>query len=78
MAPEVLKYDPISLSTDVWSVGVLAYVLLSGYSPFGHDNKQQTFLNISKCALSFEPEHFEDVSSSAIDFIKSALVLDPR
>lgn len=78
VAPEVLKYDPISLATDVWSVGVLAYVLLSGYSPFGADDKQRTYLNISKCALTFEPEHFEDVSSSAIDFIKSALVLDTR
>ncbi|KYB25355.1 death-associated protein kinase related [Tribolium castaneum] len=78
VAPEVLSYDPICLSTDIWSIGVLAYVLLSGYTPFGADDKQQTFLNISKCALSFEPDHFEDVSSPAIDFIKSALVTDPR
>lgn len=78
MAPEVLSYDPIGLSTDIWSIGVLAYVLLSGFSPFGADEKQQTFLNISKCSLSFEPEHFEDVSSAAIDFIKGALVIDPR
>ncbi|RZC43093.1 death-associated protein kinase related, partial [Asbolus verrucosus] len=78
VAPEVLSYEPISLSTDIWSIGVLGYVLLSGYSPFGADDKQQTFLNISKCALSFEPDHFEDVSTVAIDFIKSALVVDPR
>ncbi|KAJ8984778.1 hypothetical protein NQ317_003690 [Molorchus minor] len=78
VAPEVLSYEPIGLSTDIWSVGVLAYVILSGFSPFGADDKQQTFLNISKCSLSFEPEHFEDVSSAAIDFIKSALIVDPR
>ncbi|XP_074031724.1 death-associated protein kinase related isoform X3 [Leptinotarsa decemlineata] len=78
VAPEVLSYEPIGLSTDIWSIGVLGYVLLSGFSPFGADDKQQTFLNISKCSLSFEPEHFEDVSSAAIDFIKSALVIDPR
>ncbi|XP_019869544.1 death-associated protein kinase related isoform X2 [Aethina tumida] len=78
VAPEVLSYEPIELSTDIWSVGVLAYVLLTGFSPFGADDKQQTYLNISKCALTFEPEHFDDVSSSAIDFIKSALVVDPR
>ncbi|KAH1000463.1 hypothetical protein HUJ04_000368 [Dendroctonus ponderosae] len=78
IAPEVLSYEPICLSTDIWSVGVLGYVLLSGFSPFGADDKQQTFLNISKCNLSFEPEHFEDVSSAAIDFIKSALIVDPR
>ncbi|XP_050313402.1 death-associated protein kinase related-like [Anthonomus grandis grandis] len=78
VAPEVLSYEPICLSTDIWSVGVLAYVILSGFSPFGADDKQQTFLNISKCALTFEPESFQDVSSAAIDFIKSALIVDPR
>lgn len=78
MAPEVLSYEPISLAADVWSIGVLAYVLLSGYSPFGADDRNKTYLNISTCALSFEPEHFGDVSNLAIDFIKSALVVDPK
>nr|CAH7721589.1 unnamed protein product [Callosobruchus chinensis] len=78
VAPEVLSYEPIGLSTDVWSIGVLAYVLLSGFSPFGADDKQQTFLNISRCSLSFEPEHFDDVSAAAVDFIKAALVVNPR
>ena len=40
MSPEVIKYDSISLKTDMWSVGVLSYVLLSGLSPFlGEDNQ---------------------------------------
>ncbi|XP_024086020.1 death-associated protein kinase related-like [Cimex lectularius] len=77
VAPEVLSYEPISLSTDMWSVGVLAYVLLSGYSPFAGDTKQQTFCNISQCALTFPPELFEGVSPAAIHFIQSTLVVDP-
>ncbi|KAF5296672.1 hypothetical protein FQR65_LT10212 [Abscondita terminalis] len=78
VAPEVLNYEPITLATDIWSIGVLAYVLLTGYSPFGAADKQQTYLNISKCALSFDQDLFEDVSSAAIDFIRSSLVVDPR
>lgn len=78
VAPEVLSYEPITLATDIWSIGVLAYVLLTGYSPFGAADKQQTFLNISKCALSFDADLFEDISSTAIDFITTALVVDPR
>jgi serine/threonine protein kinase len=34
VSPEVVKNDPISLTTDLWSLGVLTYVLLSGLSPF--------------------------------------------
>ncbi|GJQ71469.1 hypothetical protein Trydic_g11192 [Trypoxylus dichotomus] len=78
VAPEVVSYEPISLATDIWSVGVLAYVLLSGYTPFGADTKEQTSLNISKGIVTFEPEDFVDVSSVALDFIKSILVLNPK
>jgi len=60
------------------SVGVLAYVLLSGYSPFAGENKQETFCNISHCCLSFPDELFGGVSSVAKDFIQSTLVKDPR
>ena len=39
-SPEVINYDPISTTTDMWSVGVISYVLLSGLSPFlGEDNQ---------------------------------------
>lgn len=77
VAPEVLQYEPLSLNTDIWSVGVLTYVLLTGYSPFGGDSKQETFLNISKCNLTFPEELFEGVSDDAIDFIKSTLRIRP-
>ena len=78
VAPEILNYEPISLATDIWSIGVLAYVLLTGYSPFGSDTKQETYLNISQCNLSFPSELFTNVSSFAQDFIQAALVLNPR
>ncbi len=34
VSPEVVRYDPVTLNTDMWSVGVITYVLLSGLSPF--------------------------------------------
>uniref|UniRef100_A0A1B0CYE9 Uncharacterized protein n=1 Tax=Phlebotomus papatasi TaxID=29031 RepID=A0A1B0CYE9_PHLPP len=77
VAPEVLQYEPLCLETDIWSVGVLAYVLLTGCSPFGGDTKQETFLNISQCSLTFPDELFEGVSEEAIDFIRSALRVKP-
>lgn len=78
VAPEVLQYEPLSLQTDIWSVGVLTYVLLSGYTPFGGDTKQETFLNISQCSLSFPEDLFQGVSQYAIDFIKSTLRIKPN
>uniref|UniRef100_A0A182QH80 non-specific serine/threonine protein kinase n=1 Tax=Anopheles farauti TaxID=69004 RepID=A0A182QH80_9DIPT len=78
VAPEVLHYDPLSLQTDIWSIGVVAYVLLTGLSPFGGDSKQETFLNVTKCSLTFPDDLFEGISNDAIDFIRSALRIKPK
>ncbi|KAG8515104.1 Serine/threonine-protein kinase 17A [Galemys pyrenaicus] len=78
VAPEILSYDPISMATDMWSIGVLTYVMLTGISPFLGNNKQETFLNISQMNLSYSEEEFDVVSESAIDFIKRLLVQKPE
>lgn len=77
VAPEILQYDPISLATDMWSVGVLTYVLLSGYSPFGSESKPQTFCNITQATLDFPSEIFDEISEEAIDFVKKLIVREP-
>ncbi|KAK8759284.1 hypothetical protein V5799_003084 [Amblyomma americanum] len=76
VAPEILQYEPISLATDIWSLGVLTYVLLSGHSPFGGDTKQETFCNITNGSLDFPEDLFGDVSASAKDFIGRLIVRD--
>uniref|UniRef100_A0A6I8P746 Serine/threonine kinase 17a n=2 Tax=Ornithorhynchus anatinus TaxID=9258 RepID=A0A6I8P746_ORNAN len=78
VAPEILSYDPISTATDMWSIGVLTYVMLTGTSPFLGDDKQETFLNISQMNLSYTEEEFDVVSDLAIDFIKALLVKKPE
>ncbi|KAK3927813.1 Serine/threonine-protein kinase 17A [Frankliniella fusca] len=78
VAPEVLNYEPISLATDMWSVGVLLYVLLTGCSPFGGETKQETFCNISQCRLDFPDDLFEDVSDNAKDLMRKLIVKDPK
>ncbi|KAG8572595.1 hypothetical protein GDO81_012099 [Engystomops pustulosus] len=77
VAPEILSYEPISTATDMWSIGVLAYVMLTGTSPFLGDDKQHTFLNISQLNISFT-EDFEGVSEPAVDFMKNLLVREPE
>lgn len=60
----------------VRSVGVLAYVLLTGCTPFGGETKQETFCNITRCQLEFPEDLFRDVSPLAIQFISGLLVQD--
>ncbi|CAN7937259.1 unnamed protein product, partial [Ixodes hexagonus] len=76
VAPEVLQFEPISLATDIWSLGVLTYVLLSGHSPFGGDTKQETFCNITAGSLDFPEDLFGHVSSAAKDFVRRLIVRD--
>lgn len=78
VAPEILNYEPISLATDMWSIGCLTYVVLSGCSPFGGDDKQETFCNITSATLDFPSDVFGEVSANAIDFIKRLIVKEPK
>ncbi|KAJ8010515.1 hypothetical protein DPEC_G00075890 [Dallia pectoralis] len=78
VAPEILNYEPISTATDMWSIGVLAYVMLTGISPFLGEDKQDTFLNISQINISYQVEELEHVDRAAITFIKALLIKEPQ
>ncbi|XP_012282069.1 death-associated protein kinase 1 isoform X2 [Orussus abietinus] len=78
VAPEIVNYEPLSLGTDLWAVGVLTYILLSGASPFLGENKQETYANVAACQYQFDEEYFSSVSVIAKDFIRSLLIKDPK
>ncbi len=61
----------------VRSLGVLVYVLLTGFSPFSGETKQEMYLNISQVNLDFPSELFASISSSAVEFIKSLIIKNP-
>uniref|UniRef100_A0A3B4ACR1 Uncharacterized protein n=1 Tax=Periophthalmus magnuspinnatus TaxID=409849 RepID=A0A3B4ACR1_9GOBI len=67
-APEIHQSDMVSTVTDMWSVGVLAYVLLSGLNPFTAETNQQMIDNISNAAYSYDDDSFKHVSVEALDF----------
>ncbi|MGH0117610.1 UNVERIFIED_CONTAM: hypothetical protein FKN15_055589 [Acipenser sinensis] len=74
LAPEVVNYDFVSFPTDMWSVGVITYMLLSGMSPFLGDNDTDTMNNILHGNCEFDSDSFENVSAEAKDFISRLLV----
>ena len=51
LAPEVVNYEDISTMTDMWAIGVITYILLSGFSPFMGDSDSETFSNVVKYVL---------------------------
>ncbi|KAL7466083.1 hypothetical protein ACHAXS_006380 [Conticribra weissflogii] len=82
VSPEVIRgsYDE---RCDVWAIGVITYLLLSGESPFGGCGGPEPLMqvrdNILKCNFVFEPaDIWDNVSSSAKAFIKRLLVTDPN
>lgn len=76
-APEIVKQDCVGFYTDMWAVGVLSYVLLSGLSPFGGETDQETLKNVVAADWNFDAEGFRSVSDEAKDFIKRLLIREP-
>lgn len=74
IAPEIINYEPISYATDMWAVGVVCYVLLSGLSPFMGNNDAETFANITLAEFDFDDDAFVPISAQAKGFIQALLV----
>ncbi|XP_019065699.1 death-associated protein kinase 2 isoform X3 [Fukomys damarensis] len=78
VAPEIVNYEPLGLEADMWSIGVITYILLSGASPFLGDTKQETLANITAVSYDFDEEFFSQTSELAKDFIQKLLVKETR
>ncbi|XP_039991866.1 myosin light chain kinase, smooth muscle-like [Xiphias gladius] len=78
VAPEVINYEPVGLETDMWSIGVICFILLSGESPFQGNSDAETLGLVTAARYEFDQESFEDISDEAKDFISSLLKKDRR
>ena len=76
IAPEVIKgnYDE---KCDLWSCGVILYILLVGYPPFDGKNPNEIFQNISKCDYKINGEDWDNISEDAKDLLKQLLHKNP-
>lgn len=66
-----------SQAADVWSAGVILYILLSGVPPFWGKTKSKIFEAVRAANLRFPASHWEGISSLAKDLIAGMLQLDP-
>ena len=76
IAPEVLKevYDE---KCDIWSIGVIFYVLLCGYPPFNGDKDIEIMQNVQRGQFFFPEEEWDVISPEAKDLIRKMLTYDP-
>jgi len=76
VAPEILNGIPYDESADMWSVGVILYILLGGYPPFIDDNQRKLFRKIRKGQYEFHEEYWGTVSDDAKNLISNLLVVN--
>lgn len=77
VAPEVLRRKS-GPESDVWSIGVITYILLCGRRPFWAKTEDGIFKEVLKKRPDFREKPWPSISSSAKDFVKKLLVKDPR
>jgi len=78
VAPEVLRGIQYDNTVDVWSIGVICYILLCGFPPFYGSTDQQIFEKIMKVDFDYPSPDWDEISDDAKEFIGAILVLDFR
>ncbi|KAF8324022.1 calmodulin-dependent protein kinase [Clavulina sp. PMI_390] len=77
MAPEIFRKIGHGKPVDIWAIGVIAYFLLCGYTPFDRESQQEEMQAICAGDYKFEPEQYwEGVSETARDFVRTCLTID--
>lgn len=78
VAPEILNGIPYGTQADMWSLGVIMYILLAGYPPFNGVNQQDLFRLIRKGRYEFHEQYWSDVSNDAKDLVAKLLIVKPE
>lgn len=78
VAPEVLMGHGYHQEVDVWSIGVITYILLVGYPPFYAENNAKLFDKIMAGQYAFTSPYWDKISAEAKDLIRHLLVVDPK
>ncbi|MED6144630.1 Calcium-dependent protein kinase 15 [Stylosanthes scabra] len=77
VAPEVLRRS-YGKEIDIWSAGIMLYILLSGVPPFWAETEKGIFDAILEGVIDFESEPWPSISNSAKDLVRKMLTQDPK
>ncbi|KAM6963087.1 obscurin [Aplochiton taeniatus] len=76
VAPEVVHQEPVTVATDIWSVGVVAYLCLVCRCPFVGETDRATLLRVGESTLNWEAPDVTCRSPEARDFLRTVLQSD--
>ncbi|XP_053359740.1 obscurin [Clarias gariepinus] len=76
VAPEIVHQEPVTTATDVWSVGVVAYLCLTGHCPFFGDNDRATLLKVAEGLVYWDVPQITSLSEQSQDFLRRVLQPD--
>ena len=74
-APEVLNNN-YNEKCDIWSCGVILYLMLCGKHPFNGNDDNEIYEEIKRCKIEFNDEEWDTISQDAKDLIKKILIKD--
>ncbi|XP_008556916.1 obscurin isoform X5 [Microplitis demolitor] len=74
VAPEVVNEEGVTYAADMWSLGIITHILLSGISPFRGANDRETLTKIKNGTWDFDERWWQNISTEARDFIRCLLV----
>jgi len=77
VAPEVLLTIGYDKEVDLWSIGVITYILLCGFPPFYNETLHKLFEEIMQAQYDFPEEYWAHISDEAKDFVSKLLVANP-
>jgi len=77
VAPEILQARGYDKEVDMWSIGVITYILLCGFPPFYNEKLQLLFEQIMRADYDFPADYWSEISDNAKDFIRKLLVVEP-
>ncbi|XP_038857003.1 obscurin-like [Salvelinus namaycush] len=78
VAPEIIHQDPVTIASDIWSIGVVAYLCLMCRCPFVGETDRATLLRVGEGTLNWDAPDLTYRSTEAQDFLRTVLQPDPE
>ena len=77
-APEIMQNIPYDQTVDIWSLGVIIYIILSGFRPFEADDRYELYQQVIKADYEFFSPEWDTISNEAKDLIFRMLKVNPK